>query len=238
MSVAHVDHTLLPRQPAKRSTVAPALRQPDIDCPDEKPTTGGVPRHGHPPCHMFARSADGMAFVLRPLRPGETDVLENVFKGLSARSRYQRYLVPMSRLTSYASHKLADVDARNHVAWVALADGSPAGIGRYVRTADDTAEIALEVVDAVQGRGVGAALLDAVTTVAQVQGIDYLEAVVQPTNDASVALLTQVGITFAFEDGLLVGRGRLRLLGPPSRVNRRAVLALAAGAEELQLKIA
>lgn len=179
------------------------------------------------PCHVRARLADGGSVVLRPLRGGETEVLEDVFAGLSPESRQQRYLVSMPRLPGSARRVLADVDPRDHVAWVALVDGRPAGICRYVRTAHDTAEVAFEVVDAEQGRGLGAILVDAVTTVAHVHGVEWLEATVAPGNRGSVSLLGRLGIRLVPTDGLLEGRGRLRPLHPPSGVDRGAVLALA-----------
>lgn len=178
-------------------------------------------------CHMWARLADGSLVVLRPLRRGETQMLETVFAGLSTQSRTQRYLVLTPHLLSSTRRLLADVDGRNHVAWLALVRGCPVGICRYVRTAEDGAEVAFEVIDAEQGRGLGSVLLDAVTTVAHSNGIEWLEAVVQPDNAASAALLARVGVTLICDDGVLEGRGRLRLM-ERARVDRRAVLALAA----------
>jgi len=105
--------------------------------------------------------------------------------------------------------------------------GSPVGICRYVRTSRDTAELAFEVVDAEQRRGIASVLVDAVTTVAHAQGIVWLEASVVPGNAGSVALLARLGMDVVLRDGLLEGRARLRLMEPP-RVDRRAVVALAA----------
>ena len=108
---------------------------------------------------------------------------------------------------------------------MALVDGVPVGLCRFVRTAPDTAEIAFEVVDAEQGRGIGSALVDAVATVADASGITWLEATVAPDNGASIAVLDRIGVRLHPEDGLLEGRGRLQL-PEPARVDRRAVLAL------------
>jgi GNAT superfamily N-acetyltransferase len=181
-----------------------------------------------PPVHVHVRVRlrDGGTVLLRPLADGEVTVLETVFEGLSGRSRHQRFLVPMPRLPSAHRRALADVDGRRHVAWVALADGVPVGISRYVVTAPDVAELAFEVVDAHQGRGIGSALVDAVTTVAHDRGIRWLEATVEPGNLASEAVLARVGVRLVPSDGVLEGRGEL--VPPPSgRVDRRAVLALA-----------
>ena len=173
--------------------------------------------------------ADGGVALLRPMRRGEYDVLDDVFDGLSPRSRRQRFLVPMPRLPGASRRTLADVDGVRHVAWVALVGHDYVAICRYIRTAQATAEIAFEVVDEHQGRGIGSALVDAVTTVAMASGITSLEATVDPENARSVSLLTRTGIELAPADGVLEGRGLLQLVDRP-RVNRLAVLHLAATA--------
>lgn len=177
-----------------------------------------------PVCHVRVRLADGGAVILRPLRDGEIEVLETVFEGLSAQSRQQRFLVPMPRLPGSARAALTRVDGHDHVAWVAMLDGLPVGICRYVRTGPDSAEIAFEVVDAEQGRGIGSALVDAVVTVAHASGITRLEATVEPGNNVSVAMLGRLGIQLRLDDGLLEGSAEFTL--PAPRVDRRAVLAV------------
>jgi RimJ/RimL family protein N-acetyltransferase len=187
----------------------------------------GAARPFHPiHVHVRARLRDGGSVLLRPLVGGEVSVLETVFAGLSTRSRQQRFLVPMPRLPSGHRRALAEVDGDRHVAWVALVDGVPVGLCRYVTTGPGAAELAFEVVDAHQGRGIVSALVDAVTTVALSRGITWMEATVEPGNLASEAVLARVGIELFLSDGLLEGRGELRPASP-SRVNRRAVLALA-----------
>jgi RimJ/RimL family protein N-acetyltransferase len=198
------------------------------------PTTGaagGRPVHPVPVpapahVHVHVRLRDGGSVLLRPLVGGEVAVLETVFEGLSTRSRRQRFLVPMPRLPSGHRRALADVDGHRHVAWVALVDGVPVGICRYLTTAPDAGELAFEVVDAHQGRGIASALVDAVTTVARARGITWMEATVEPGNLASEAVLARVGIELFLADGLLEGRGELRP-APSTLVNQRAVLALA-----------
>ena len=187
----------------------------------------GAARPFHPiHVHVRVRLRDGGSVLLRPLVGGEVSVLETVFEGLSTRSRRQRFLVPMPRLPSGHRRALADVDGERHVAWVALIDGMPVGICRYVTTGPGAAELAFEVADAQQGRGIASVLVDAVTTVARSRGITWMEATVEPGNVASEAVLARVGIELFLSDGLLEGRGELRPASP-SRVNRRAVLALA-----------
>lgn len=165
--------------------------------------------------------------MLRPLGDGESGPLLEVFSGMSQESRAMRYLVAMPRLPGALRRTLSRHDARDRVVWVAYVDGRPAGIVRYTRLDDPTsAEIAFEVVDAQQGRGLGAVLIDTVTTVACLNGIRRLHATVLPENAPSRHLLARLGMTLTFEDGVLEGSAPLQLL-EPARVDRAAVVRLA-----------
>lgn len=149
---------------------------------------------------------------------GDQHPVRAVFDGLSDRSRYFRFLVATPRLSGVAARYLSDVDHRRHVALVATVDGRAAGIGRYVRDAADPrrAEIAFAVVDTLQGRGLGTLLLAALGAVAADQGVTTFTYLVHPGNAASLALLRQIGGTYAQLDGDLVGSGPVpaRLLPP------------------------
>ena len=77
---------------------------------------------------------------LRPLLPGEVEVQRQVFDGLSATSRTNRFLTSVDWLTSSMWRALDAIDGHDHVAWLASVDERPAGIGRFVRVAPCTAE--------------------------------------------------------------------------------------------------
>lgn len=177
---------------------------------------------------VVARIRGGVVAV-RPLLAGEYDALGAVFDGMSRASRYSRYLTGLGGMPASMARALADVDGSRHVAWLASVDGEPVGIGRWFRTAPETAELAFEVVDRHHERGIGTVLVDVLTTVAAVSGIQRLEATVLPTNEPSLRLLARVGLAFRVEDGLLEGSGRLRLLASP-RVDRPAVARIALAA--------
>ncbi len=129
-----------------------------------------------------ARLTDGGTAMLRPLEPGEDAALLAVFDGLSARSRELRFLTAMNTLRPSVVRALTDVDGCRHVAWLATVDGRPAGIARYVRIPDGPADLAFEVADAQQGRGLGSLLLDAVATVARANAVTRVSATVHPGN--------------------------------------------------------
>jgi RimJ/RimL family protein N-acetyltransferase len=174
--------------------------------------------------HVVAPLTTGWAH-LRPLRRGEKEPLLAVFDGLSQVSRAHRYLTGMAHLPAAMLAQLVDIDGCAHVAWVATVDGEPAGIGRYVRIDPGTVEVAFEVADAHQGRGLGTVLLDAVTTVAAANGVRRVRATVLPKNDASRRLVAHAGVTLTRNYGVLDGEADLRLLDPPP-VDRDEVLAL------------
>jgi GNAT superfamily N-acetyltransferase len=166
---------------------------------------------------------------LRPLLPGEVDVQRQVFDGLSASSRTNRFLTSVDWLTSSMWRALDAIDGHDHVAWLASVDDRPVGIGRFVRVAPCTAEVAFEVADDHQGLGLGSALLDVVTTVAAAKRIRRLQASLLGTNVSSRRLLSQVGLLLRPSGGLLEADSPYDLLDP-ARVDRPAVLRLNAEA--------
>jgi GNAT superfamily N-acetyltransferase len=162
--------------------------------------------------------------LLRPLRHGETEPLIAVFDAMSADSRYSRYLSGTHSLSPAMLRALSAVDGDRHVAWLASIHEVPVGIARYVRTGPCVAEVALEVVDEHQGRGLGAVLLDTVTTLAAASRIRRLQATLLGSNHASRHLLDQVGLSLRPSGGQLEADGPFHLLARP-RIERPAVIS-------------
>lgn len=120
----------------------------------------------------------------------------DVFAGLSERSRRLRFLGPKPRLAEREVDTLVDVGCCGREAVVATdpATGETVGIARFVRDADGPeAEIAFEVVDAWQGRGVGKRLVAELAGLAREQGILRLRAHVARENRAAAALVRTAG---------------------------------------------
>jgi GNAT superfamily N-acetyltransferase len=130
---------------------------------------------------MLAHSLPSAAPRIKPLRPGDTHAIDSVFAGLSDQSRYQRFHGPKPRLSSTERAYLAAVDDRDHLGVVALAaDGSPVGLARCVRLRADpaVADLAAEVIDPCQRRGIGTALVGRLARRAAAAGIERLSATV------------------------------------------------------------
>jgi len=130
--------------------------------------------------------------TIRPLRNGEVGAVQAVFDALSARSRLLRFGGAKAVLTSDDLERLARVDCDHHVL-VALAKGKPVGIARLVREGA-SAEVAVEVADAWQGRRVGTLLMRRLAADARAAGIVRLHAVVDPDNSASRALMRRSAV--------------------------------------------
>lgn len=146
------------------------------------------------------------AIALRPLRYGERKPVLDVFAGLSERSRRLRFLGAKPRLAERDVDWLVDVGCCGREAVVATdqATGRTVGLARFVRDADaPEAEIAFEVVDEWQGRGVGRELLAELRVLALEQGILRFRALIAHGNRPAFALVHGVGSELArgYEDG-------------------------------------
>lgn len=149
--------------------------------------------------------------VLRRLTPDDGAAVDAVFAGLSSRSRYLRFHTPVPRLSGSMRTALLDVDGHDRVALVAEVRRpggwarDPVGIARLYRTGAGEAELAVAVVDAWQGRGIGRRLLTELGGLARDLGHDRLFGLVLPENGAVVGLLQRVfpGAVPRWDDGVV-----------------------------------
>jgi GNAT superfamily N-acetyltransferase len=154
--------------------------------------------------------------TVAPLVRGDVRTLQRVFDGLSPRSRQMRFLAGLPYLAPALADKLADVDHEVHGCWVARLGDEPVGTGRYIRTAGDpaVAEIALEVVDAHQGHGLGRLLLAVVGAAAADAGVTSLLWLMDEANRPVRRLAAPLGGRFTLEHGVLEGTTALPDVAP------------------------
>jgi GNAT superfamily N-acetyltransferase len=172
---------------------------------------------GTPALQARARPGSFLPEVtIYPLDRGDVRPLQRVFDGLSPRSRQMRFLAATPYLNPEMAAQLADVDHETRGCWVAAIGGEPIGIGRYIRTAEDptVAEVALEVVDACQGQGVGRLLLGVVGTAAADAGITSLLWLMDEDNRRVRRLAAPLGGRFTLECGVLEGTTALPSVAP------------------------
>ena len=134
----------------------------------------------------------GQGLVVRPLRNGDVETVMEVFEQLGEQSRRTRFNGPKPRLSAVELEQLATVDATRHVLVGYLAGHArPIAIARLVREGA-SAEIAFEVADEHQQRGIGSALTAELLADARAAGITEVTALVATDNTAAVSLLQRV----------------------------------------------
>jgi ribosomal protein S18 acetylase RimI-like enzyme len=150
---------------------------------------------------MQARYVRGV--TIRPLRNADTATVAALFERLGSASRQRRFCGAKPRLSDGDLAALARVDETHHVLVAYMEnDAAPAGIARLVR-GGATGEIAFEVADALQGRGIGSVLARELAADARAAGITQLVATVCGDNQPVVSLLRRVArsLDVSWRDG-------------------------------------
>jgi RimJ/RimL family protein N-acetyltransferase len=155
-----------------------------------------------------ARAIDPLRTLLvRDLRAADRDEFEAMFARLSPQSRLQRYLSPKPALTERELRYLTDVDHVRHSAVAAVEPGGQmVGVARYASypEAGTIAEIAVEVVDHWQRRGVGTLLTARTIERAIANRLALLRASTMWENAAARALMARFGFrVLGSRDGLI-----------------------------------
>lgn len=148
---------------------------------------------------------DGSIAELRPILPDDRGRLVEGLEHMSVESRFARFGSGLAGLTEGELDYLTHLDQVAHVAWGASIDDSPAGVARYVKTSDGSAEMALAVVDEFQRRGLGTVLFQALVASARANGLERLEFSVQPFNEPVREILDGADLVFEEHDGLVEG---------------------------------
>lgn len=141
---------------------------------------------------------DGTHLSLRPIVPTDREKYSDALAKLSSDDRYRRFFTyaPLSdQVISY----FVDLDYVDHFAWIGAPaddpDGSVVASARYVRTSDDptTAELAFEVSEEYQGRGIATLLLGALAVPARESSIERFGASVLSDNRSMRTVFDKVG---------------------------------------------
>ena len=121
----------------------------------------------------------GEAVCLRLIRPADKATMLRAFSELSPHSRHKRFFGAKHTLSEEELRYFTETDGWDHFALAALSldaqgnEGDGLGIARCIRFADDPecAEVAITVIDRMQGKGIGRALLERLINAATERGI-------------------------------------------------------------------
>ena len=153
---------------------------------------------------------DGAIVTLSPILKTDREFFEKGIEELSLESRFSRFGQGVGGLSEQELDYLTNVDQRHHVAWGAAIGEDVAGVGRYIVEADGRgAEVAVTVLDAMQRRGVGRALFEALVAVARADGLHEICFEALADNEAVMSLVAEIEIAPLVSDGLLERRIRI-----------------------------
>ncbi|SEE03436.1 GNAT family N-acetyltransferase [Ruania alba] len=148
---------------------------------------------------------DGTTMRIRPILPSDTDAVERFHARQSPESVYLRFFAPLERLPARDLHRFTHVDHHTRVALVLEAGGEIVAIGRFDRVDSDAAEVAFNVSDAAQGKGVGSVLLEHLAAAGRELGVRRFVADVLPQNARMLRVFTDAGydVHQEFDDGII-----------------------------------
>ena len=140
---------------------------------------------------------DGGEVLIRAVRPEDKPLFAKGWERFGEESRYRRFLSAKPRLTTRELSFFTELDHVDHEALGALdpAAGEGLGVARYVRDPQrpHVAEAAVAVIDAMQGRGLGGALLERLRLRAAQNGIRCFSAGLLTTNHTMLRLFEKLG---------------------------------------------
>jgi ribosomal protein S18 acetylase RimI-like enzyme len=143
----------------------------------------------------------GERIHVRAIRPSDKEGLLHLFKALSPRSVYSRFLYPKKDVSPEQLAYFTELDFKSHVALVVTVGPNKeqeiVGVGRYILDDADggpkSAEVALAVADEHQNRGIGHALLTRLAELGKSQGVERFEAIVHKNDEALLHLFEHSG---------------------------------------------
>jgi acetyltransferase len=164
---------------------------------------------GASPTAAIARLSDGTTVTVRPIRLSDETAMAAFHRGLSDRSVHQRYFHAIGLAERIAHPRLARVCSAEGGCEFALVAELPLGsgegivaVGRLSRERrSSVAELSVVVMDAWQGRGLGAALVRELIALARRKGIASVMASTLPDNLEMQGLLRESGFTLTSEAG-------------------------------------
>ncbi|MCV2351169.1 bifunctional acetate--CoA ligase family protein/GNAT family N-acetyltransferase [Paucibacter sp. Y2R2-4] len=174
----------------------------------------GSQRYGHlailpyPARHeqLFPMRGGG-EYVVRPIRPDDAQMLQELVHRLSPESRYFRFISSMTELPPALLARFSLIDYDREMALVAVYKERSAaddgeiieteriiGVSRYITNPDQSScEFSLVVADDFSGKGLGSRLMDSIMEVAREKGLSEINGIVLTKNPGMLRLMKSLG---------------------------------------------
>ncbi len=148
---------------------------------------------------------DGSTMRIRPIHPDDADALQRFHARQSPESVYLRFFAPLSRLPERDLYRFTHVDHHDRVALVVLWQEEIVAVGRFDQVGGGDAEVAFNVSDAAQGKGLGSVLLEHLAAAGRELGVRRFVADVLPQNARMLRVFTDAGydVQQVYDDGII-----------------------------------
>jgi RimJ/RimL family protein N-acetyltransferase len=152
------------------------------------------------------RSKSGEAITVRFVEPRDADAIQNYFRGLSSRSRYNRFFGAMAQLPPQLLERFIHVGEEDQFSVVAtmVIEGFETIVGEARYAYDFQAgsfEFGLSIDDRWQGHGIGKALLKNLECRAAAFGAASIFGDTLRSNESMIALARKSGYAFGNSPG-------------------------------------
>ena len=151
----------------------------------------------------------GGEYSVRPIRPDDAKMLQDLVHSLSPESRYFRFVSSISELPATMLARFTLIDYDREMALVAVvkertasADGKMTeterivGVSRYITNPDKAScEFALVVADDFSGKGLGSRLMLSIMDVAREKGLSEIDGLVLANNPSMLKLMRSLGFS-------------------------------------------
>ena len=132
--------------------------------------------------------------AVRPAVPADRELIQDLVRGLSPRSRYLRFFNGMRELAPYWLQRFASADPMGDFTLLAFESGTPVAMAQYsANPYPERCEFGVVVADAWQGRGIGKRLVRDLVAVAGAAGFQRVEGEVLAENEPMLRLLRGMG---------------------------------------------
>mgnify|MGYP001819794526 CR=1 FL=1 len=159
----------------------------------------------HPyPIHLVTDEQlnDGTDIIIRPIRPEDAEIEQAFIRGLSAESKYFRFMNSIHELSLEMLVRFTQSDYHNEMALVAIHPDPKGeeeiGVARYMTNPDKkTCEFAIVVSDKWQGKGIARLLMNKLIDIARNRGLEVMEGQVLANNYRMLELMTSLNFQIA-----------------------------------------
>ena len=148
---------------------------------------------------------DGSVGHVRPITPQDAAGIRAFHAKQSDESIYLRFFAPLRELSERDVHRFTNVDHVTRVALVVTVRADIIGIGRFDKIDATSAEVAFNISDHYQGKGIGSVLLEHLAMIGQEVGVERFIAEVLPQNRKMLNVFQEAGyaVEHHFEDGVI-----------------------------------